>query len=281
MPDKRSDINSGSSIRDLDAYLSGLKLYGDDFSISAIRDWYDDEKEAYRRLGAGNRDAYSYAYHALNALHGFSGLEARRFRHCLGFGSAYGDELLPIVDRLKGITIVDSSEVFKVSALGGVPVTFVQASNSGNLPFEDETFDLVTALGVLHHIPNVTHVINELFRCIEPGGVALLREPIVSMGDWSAPRPGLTKRERGIPASIFLGIVVSTGFRVVRQRYCVFSLMQRLGRTLRFKPYAYSVTSKVDWLLSSAFRWNQTYHPKTVWQKVQPTSLYLLLEKPQ
>jgi SAM-dependent methyltransferase len=272
---------SNDSIDDLDLYLSGKKLYGDDFSVDAVEDWYRDEQEAYRNLGAGNRDAYSYGYHALNALHGFTALGVRRFEHCLGFGSAYGDELLPLANRMARITIVDPSESFKVSELGGVPVTFVQAGESGDLPFEDYTFDLVTALGVLHHVPNVTHVINELFRCLEPGGVALLREPIVSMGNWTLPRLGLTKRERGIPDSIFLSIVVSAGFRVLRRRYCVYSLVQRLGRTLGIRPYASPVVSRVDWVLSSAFRWNQNYHPRKLWHKLQPTSVYLVLEKPR
>lgn len=63
------------------------------------------------------------------------------------------------------------------------------------LDFESEQFDLITCLGALHRIPNVSMVVNELYRCLGKGGYLLLREPVVSMGDWSVPREGLTKRE--------------------------------------------------------------------------------------
>jgi ubiquinone/menaquinone biosynthesis C-methylase UbiE len=34
---------------------------------------------------------------------------------------------------------------------------------------------------VLHHIPNVEHVLAELARVLTPGGLALIREPIHSV----------------------------------------------------------------------------------------------------
>ena len=47
----------------LAVYLSGKKLYGDDFSASQIAQWYADEAEAYADLGAANRHSYCYGYH--------------------------------------------------------------------------------------------------------------------------------------------------------------------------------------------------------------------------
>ncbi len=41
----------------------------------------------------------------------------------------------------------------------------------GDKPFESESFDLITSFGVLHHIPNVTHVINECGRVLADNGV--------------------------------------------------------------------------------------------------------------
>jgi SAM-dependent methyltransferase len=46
---------------------------------------------------------------------------------------------------------------------------FVEASATG-LPFDDRTFDLVYANGVLHHIPDVERAVEEAHRVLRPGG---------------------------------------------------------------------------------------------------------------
>lgn len=45
---------------DLKEYFEGKKLYGDDFSLGQIIEWYKDEEEAYYELSRGN---YEYGYH--------------------------------------------------------------------------------------------------------------------------------------------------------------------------------------------------------------------------
>ena len=85
------------------------------------------------------------------------------------------------------------SDAFTRQRVFGVPCHYVKPVESGNLPFDDACFDLLTCFGVLHHIPNVSHVVGELARCLKPGGYALMREPVISMGDWRQPRAGLTR----------------------------------------------------------------------------------------
>lgn len=48
----------------------------------------------------------------------------------------------------------------------------VQEANAEDLPFKDETFDLVVASGVLHHTPDTIRAIQECFRVIKPGAKA-------------------------------------------------------------------------------------------------------------
>jgi ubiquinone/menaquinone biosynthesis C-methylase UbiE len=43
-------------------------------------------------------------------------------------------------------------------------------TDAENLPFEDNTFDLVYSWGVLHHIPDMQKSINEVYRVLKPGG---------------------------------------------------------------------------------------------------------------
>jgi ubiquinone/menaquinone biosynthesis C-methylase UbiE len=38
------------------------------------------------------------------------------------------------------------------------------------LPFDDNTFDCVCSMGVLHHVPNTQKAVDEIFRVLKPGG---------------------------------------------------------------------------------------------------------------
>lgn len=271
---------NGSSKADED-YLAGRKLYGDDFPPEAIKAWHKDEQEGYANLGARKRDNYQYAYHALNRYHGFSKLDNLPVKHVLGFGSAYGHELLPILDRIDRITIVDPSDAFAQAELRGVPLSYVKADVLGNIAGEDESFDLTTCFGVLHHIPNVSHVMNELRRCCSAGGHVLLREPIVSMGNWSRPRSGLTRRERGIPLGILDEMIRGQGFMVLSRAYCIFRPWSSFhARFFGGGVYSNGWSVIIDHLLASLFRWNYRCHAESVWKKIRPTSVFYVLQRP-
>jgi SAM-dependent methyltransferase len=260
-------------------FFSGDRLYGDDLSLTEIEQWYIDEGEGYANLGAGEKDSYRYVYHALNQMHGFAGLDLRGVVSVLGFGSAYGEELQPVLSAAQHITIVDPSEAFVREYIGPVPCTYVKPVASGQLPFSDAQFDFVTALGVLHHVPNVSTVVREISRVMRPGAILLLREPVVSMGDWRVPRGGLTKHERGIPLELLRSMVRDAGLIVRRESLCVFPPFSGLVR--RFHPAIYNSVfwTWVDAILSRAFRWNLTYHATSFWRKFRPTSIFFVLQK--
>ncbi|MCL6751566.1 hypothetical protein KBT16_11545 [Nostoc sp. CCCryo 231-06] len=137
----------------------------------------------------------------------------------------------------------------------------------------------MTCIGVLHHIPNVTTVVKEIYRCLINDGYALVREPIVSMGDWSKPRQGLTKRERGIPVEIFRNIIKDTGFKVKRETFCCFPIIPIIYKLIRKSAYNSDVATWADARLSSLFKWNIRYHPTKVIHKFRPTSIYFILTK--
>ena len=79
-------------------YSDGKALYGDDFSPDQIEAWFRDEQEGYYRL-TEERKPGNYGYHALNWRHGFRHLPPFPFEHILGIGSAFGDELQPVLGR--------------------------------------------------------------------------------------------------------------------------------------------------------------------------------------
>src|ERR1700674_800779 len=179
------------AISDLGRYLSGEALIGDDFTAEEIAQWFADEKEACFEIRGGMKN---YPYHAKNRFYAYRRLSHRVFQNVLSFGGGNGAELLPIADRLGQVTILEPSNNFKAV----IKARYAVPNVDGSLAFPDGTFDLVTCLGVLHHVPNVSTVIRELGRCTAKSGVVLLSEPIISM-EWTKKRVGLTKHERGIP----------------------------------------------------------------------------------
>ena len=263
----------------MDDYFSGQRLYGDDMTESEIKTWYQEEGEGYANLGAADTKAYRYVYHALNWWHAYRKINLPAKAKVLGFGSAYGDELLPVLNKTSELTIIDPSDAFVRDTVHGVPCCFVKPVLSGALPFESGAFDLVTAFGVLHHVPNVTAVVRELGRVVRPQGLFLLREPIVSMGDWRQPRPGLTRHERGIPLHLLRGIVEEAGFEILSEQLCVFPVFPRVFRWIRPDVYNSRLLTILDAWFSILLSWNLNYHPKKTWQKVRPTSAFFVLRK--
>lgn len=266
---------------DMESFFSGNRLYGNDFSQDQIDAWFADEAEGYYNLTqSSDAGKYVYGYHALNKAHGFSALPKRRFGHVLGVGSAYGEELEPLLGCSDRISILEPSDGFKSTVLKGVPVNYLKPVASGDIPFDSDSLDLITCLGVLHHIPNVSKVVNEFYRVLKPGGYALVREPIISMGDWRKPRTGLTRRERGIPVQLMREFVELAGFEVVRERQCMFSLTSRLRYLTAGPVYNNGAIVALDAALSALPIWPRIYHARNALDKLRPTSVYFVLEKP-
>lgn len=268
------------SDEEFSVYLSGEKLYGDDLTGSDIEQWFADEAEGYANLGAGDKKKYRYAYHQLNRQHGFRFLRNISFDKALAIGGAYGDEFQPISKAIHELTIIDPSKSFcQTNLVHGVPCNYVKPCPSGDMPFEDDYFDLITSFGVMHHIPNVTHVIGECSRCLRLGGLMLLREPINSMGDWRTPRKGLTKRERGIPVHILDDIIRTSKLKVIHQSFCMFSPLVRMSSVLGFRVYNSRSITAVDKMLSFLFSRNVKYHRAKLREKFAPAAIFYVLEK--
>lgn len=263
----------------IEASLRGETLYGDDFSPDEIRDWFQDEELGYFEIRAADKVQYQYKYHALNHWHGWRHLPRRAYPRVLGLGSAYGEELKPIAERTEHITILEPAAGFAVTDIGGAKVSYVRPRPDGRLGFDDATFDLMTCFGVLHHIPNVSLVVGELARCLKPGGFLLMREPIVSMGDWRRPRFGLTKRERGIPLHLLRGIVLASGLGIVRERKCALSLTSRIRLPGARPIYNSRIAVAIDEFLCRLPIWPSRYHARNTLERLRPTAAFLLLRK--
>lgn len=267
---------------DFDSYLSGSRLYGNDFTSAELEAWFADEADAYAMQSTNMRAVSSYEYHALNLYHSLARIqkgERRRFRHVCGFGSAYCHELVPILDRIDRVTVVDSASAFSLPELGGLKVEFIRGRPSGKIDVPDEAFDLITCFGVLHHIPNVGFVLQELARTLRAGGLLLVREPTSSMGDWRLPRPGLTPRERGIPRDLLSNMIRDAGLVIDRSAPCMFPPLSVLCERMGVSCYSSRGLVLVDAWLSRLFSWNYSYHRTSFWRKFAPSSQFVICRK--
>jgi ubiquinone/menaquinone biosynthesis C-methylase UbiE len=57
--------------------------------------------------------------------------------------------------------------------LRGLKSTFKHGDGE-NIPYPDETFDLVYSNGVIHHTPNTAAVVREIYRVLKPGGRCII-----------------------------------------------------------------------------------------------------------
>lgn len=268
--------------------LEGKALYGNDFTQTEIDEWFRGEQEGYFNLyyapgGVNGPDgaevrAGDYWFSELVEWHLFKWLKKNTFDRILGIGCADGVELRPLLKRTGSVTILEPSEGFAATEIDGVPVRYVKPHASGIMPFADNSFELVVCFQALHHIPNVSTVVREMYRVLKPGGRAMLMEPSHSMGDWRLPRFGLTKNERGIPTKLFRGIASQAGFTIEHEARCMFSLMSRLPR-IGIAPWRTPWVVRLDDIVCRLPVWPRRYHATAWWHKLRPTGTALVLQK--
>jgi SAM-dependent methyltransferase len=266
----------------LNNYFDGKELYGDNFDQQAIKNWFDHEAEAYANLSVNNpiveaKDK-SYTYHVLNEFLGFDHIQLKDNLSALGIGAAYGAEFIPIKKHLKEIHILEPSDQLIAEKLDDIPLIYSKPDISGKMPYQDNQFDVITCFGTLHHIPNVSFVVSELARVLKPGGYLLIREPIISMGDWNQPRKGLTKFERGIPLPLFRNMFKNSKLKIVKESPC-FTLLFVFQRILKRQLHESKMYLNLDRILSKLFLPNYTYHATSKLKRIAPTNVFYILSK--
>ncbi len=122
----------------------------------------------------------------LKLVKALGGLDGRRFGDALEIGSGTGYFSLNLVQLglIERLTATDISPGMlkrleaTAEALGIAEATTTVATEAEELPFEDESFDLVFGHAVLHHIPDLERAFAEFRRVLRPGGmIAFAGEP--------------------------------------------------------------------------------------------------------
>lgn len=260
--------------------LAGELLFGDDFDINAVNKWFEVEGQAYANLYGKREEDTGYDTHQLNIMHGFRFLPKRKFDHVLSVGGAFGDELLPLISQIDKITILEPGTKFIDHHLPGKDVRYVRPDPSGIMPFQDNSFDLICCFSALHHIPNVSTVVQEMRKKLMPGGFVIIREPTTSMGNWREPRTGLTAYERGISSKKMISILQDSGLQLVKRTFCDFAPLRRVAAKIGFSPYKSAIMTRIDAFFSLLFKDNNVYYPQSFWNKIRPgAAVYVCTKK--
>ena len=262
--------------------LLGRRLHGADLDAAGIAAWFADEQNGYADLvGDDGRDddAAPSTGHAIR-FHALPYLGTRHFAYCLALGAADGREYAPFAGRVDRFVAIEPGRKFWCREIAGAPADYRLPSLHGTLDLPGASCDLAASFGVLHHIPNVAQVLGEVARVLKPGAPFLIREPIVSLGDFRRARPGLTRNERGIPHAMLDAMLAEAGFAIRAKRFVNFpgtrELPFRLGLGSAWDNRA---IVRVDSALASATAWNARYWRPRLWDKLAPRSAYWIAER--
>lgn len=90
----------------------------------------------------------------------------------LDVGCGTGRWSLYWVDKVKFIEAIDPSLAVLTAAnlTQNVPNIRISKASVDNIPFDNETFDLVMSIGVLHHIPDTAKALKEITKKCKIGG---------------------------------------------------------------------------------------------------------------
>src|SRR5712671_1852002 len=266
-PDQLHSRLRQQTAESLGAYYAGHKLWGDDFGLDEIREWYRLEENACfdiydqgrRRMPNNDYLHWQYGYRwAVN--------ERNTLGKVLGLGSGNGEEFRPVRKWIEHLYIVESAAGYFHN---DATTTYVKAQVDGTLDFADDFFDTAVNIAVLHHIPNVSHVLRELFRVLKPGGICLVKEPITTLGDWHPPRKtGLAPCERGFPRSLLEQMIGQAGFEIIRKRYFELPPLRHLRDRGGIDTYNSKFWTWLDRLCCQLTDWNYRYHRLNWFQKL-------------
>lgn len=270
----------GQSIKDGDV------LFGDDFNNDQLTLWFKQEQEAFYEGDAGNSDVdpwYSYMRYVNERL-GFQAIDrAINEMLVLGPGSGVEVEKIAISSPDCKMNFLEASDNFQVILQSKFRHSvIIKPEYTGEIGLADNTQDLVCAYSVLHHIPNISKVLNEASRVTKVGGYLFIREPCSSMGDWRYPRSA-TPNERGISRKVMVEIATHAGFELDMPPVSALfePINTLLKRTIGFKliPHflLYMVDRSVSWIVS----WNDYYWRDTWFKKIGPSAYYYRFKKVQ
>jgi 2-polyprenyl-3-methyl-5-hydroxy-6-metoxy-1,4-benzoquinol methylase len=276
-----------NGVRGANTLKAEFRLYGDDFDQGAIRQWFAEEAAYHNQFAGGRFEEHPMLYQVFDWHCAFEPyFHPASSMRVLDFGCAEGQALAALPNDRRGFKYVgiDSSQSLLQAAQTRNPDgEYRQMPDDGRIPAQDGEFDYVVVLGVLHHVPNVSHYLAELVRVLRPGGRLILREPNHAMGRPVGSHqklPGLSPNERGIPAEFLRQQLTRLGLRVVALRPAYHgAVLQWLNRRPPRSPVGWQMAVSLDRVLNAVTRWNDHYDRPQLWHKLAATATYVVADK--
>lgn len=103
----------------------------------------------------------------------------------VGCGTAYLAELLSKTHNGSYTGLDISENMIEVARLKGIPNAEFVLGKSDALPFEENSFDIVTCSQSFHHYPRQDEAMKEAYRVLKKGGIYILSDTgIGGLGAW-------------------------------------------------------------------------------------------------
>jgi ubiquinone/menaquinone biosynthesis C-methylase UbiE len=122
-----------------------------------------------------DRNRYEEYAPWMRSVVGFDAFPGRRLLE-VGFGM--GTDLFQFASAGAIVAGVDlSPEHLRIATqrfrLSGIPAD-LRLADAERLPFADGSFDVVYTFGVVHHTPDTQRAVDEIYRVLKPGGLAVI-----------------------------------------------------------------------------------------------------------
>lgn len=103
----------------------------------------------------------------------------------VGCGTGYLLEMLAEQSGAKHSGIDLSAEMIRVAKAKNITGASFVVGSAEALPYDDNTFDVVTCIQSFHHYPHPDKAMQEVLRVLKPGGIYLLSDTgIGGIGGW-------------------------------------------------------------------------------------------------
>lgn len=185
-------VSRGSHARKIEVSEQG-GLQADDLKTRVQQHW-SDEACGTRGLSREDRKAFfdeleeqRYSYYE-PFIHEFAKWERGRDLAVLEIGVGAGTDHTQWARagaKLHGIDLTREGIDLTRERLALEGLTSdLQVADAEDLPFEDDSLDIVYSYGVLHHSPNTERCLAEIHRVLRPGGTALIM--LYNLRSWTA-----------------------------------------------------------------------------------------------